>query len=579
MELTNEQIRDVFLASGFTRIEDGMTDLNSCVYQAARALLAAAIPPVEPHEDEARADLLDELEDARLEMGEQNAPWDTAIGHAIDWIRGEREAEPVQPVEPVPSTQVREALAGLVALKDLEERATAINIGSPEGYRRYARLKDDHMKREPAAWRAARAAIASGEGTPSSSWHALGEPDPHDTHYDRERAALAMGYLTDDELANGAYMNYDARPPLHDLLAGKAISPIAWMTAVKDRIRWLSRSLEKALAAPQVPAVPAYTDAIGLAGQEYHARFQHAHPLPAMWRWQELWEAMSGAVAPAPAPAAPPAPPSKWPTQPLKEVQVTLGNGDSAMLKPERAYFDSWAMQELENRLKAAPAPGHCRHEAVHGECECAPEAKACCVSWVAAPAPSASDAPSLSERLQQKCSDWGTYWRAPDAHGVNLSHEQALDLLRDVLGVEVEIAASSPAPVPATSCAICKGNDMDMPCAYPSERFADCPRTKRLNAAAAADRYAAPAPSQEPAGWFEAPYGALTEDQIKQMADRLMVWKLPDNFSPDGGITFKQYHPNVWPVGTNLLTHEQACDMLRFISRAGQADKGGETK
>lgn len=45
-----------------------------------------------------------------------------------------------------------------------------------------------------------------------------------------------------------------------------------------------------------------------------------------------------------------------------------------------------------------------------------------------------------LCGRLQQKCSDWNTYWRAPDAHGVNLNIEQALELLRDALGVEVAI-------------------------------------------------------------------------------------------------------------------------------------------
>jgi hypothetical protein len=47
--------------------------------------------------------------------------------------------------------------------------------------------------------------------------------------------------------------------------------------------------------------------------------------------------------------------------------------------------------------------------------------------------------APTLTQRLQQKCSDWGTYWRAPDAHGVVLTLDQALELLRDALGVEVE--------------------------------------------------------------------------------------------------------------------------------------------
>ena len=53
--------------------------------------------------------------------------------------------------------------------------------------------------------------------------------------------------------------------------------------------------------------------------------------------------------------------------------------------------------------------------------------------------------------RLQMRCCEWGVYWRASDAHGVNLSHEQALELLRDVLGVEVDIAApkepASPTP------------------------------------------------------------------------------------------------------------------------------------
>lgn len=41
-------------------------------------------------------------------------------------------------------------------------------------------------------------------------------------------------------------------------IAGKARLPIAWMTAGKDRIRWLSRSLEKALATP----MPSQQDAI-----------------------------------------------------------------------------------------------------------------------------------------------------------------------------------------------------------------------------------------------------------------------------------------------------------------------------
>lgn len=86
--------------------------------------------------------------------------------------------------------------------------------------------------------------------TPSSQWRANGEPDPHGKHYDCERAALTLGTLTDDELANEAFLNYDTRLSLEDLLHPKPgrHMPIVWMTAVKERIRWLSRALERALA-------------------------------------------------------------------------------------------------------------------------------------------------------------------------------------------------------------------------------------------------------------------------------------------------------------------------------------------
>ena len=84
--------------------------------------------------------------------------------------------------------------------------------------------------------------------TPSSHWSADGKPDPHGKTYDCERAGLWMGNLTDDELANGAFLNYDKPLNVAGILAGTYHPPIAWMTAVKDRIRWLSRSLEKVVA-------------------------------------------------------------------------------------------------------------------------------------------------------------------------------------------------------------------------------------------------------------------------------------------------------------------------------------------
>jgi hypothetical protein len=82
--------------------------------------------------------------------------------------------------------------------------------------------------------------------TPGLRWLADGEPDPHGSLYNRERAALTLGQLSDDELANEAFLNYDRRPPVDKLLAGTAFMPIVYMTAVKDRIRWLSRALATA---------------------------------------------------------------------------------------------------------------------------------------------------------------------------------------------------------------------------------------------------------------------------------------------------------------------------------------------
>lgn len=68
--------------------------------------------------------------------------------------------------------------------------------------------------------------------TPGAKWREAGEPDPHGLRYNRERASLAMGHLTDDELANDVYLHADG------------ISSIAYLTAAKDRIRWLSRQLD-----------------------------------------------------------------------------------------------------------------------------------------------------------------------------------------------------------------------------------------------------------------------------------------------------------------------------------------------
>lgn len=61
-----------------------------------------------------------------------------------------------------------------------------------------------------------------------------------------------------------------------------------------------------------------------------------------------------------------------------------------------------------------------------------------------------------------------------------------------------------------------------------------------------------------------------MTEDQIKRMTERFLMWKLPADFNPDNGISAKRpnYAPNVtWePTGTNLLDYTQAEAMVRHM-------------
>jgi hypothetical protein len=84
--------------------------------------------------------------------------------------------------------------------------------------------------------------------TPSARWAADGLRDPHAGRYACERAALTLGNLTDDELANAVYLHGNEQPSMADLVAGKALSGIVYLTAAKERIRWLSRALTGATA-------------------------------------------------------------------------------------------------------------------------------------------------------------------------------------------------------------------------------------------------------------------------------------------------------------------------------------------
>lgn len=86
--------------------------------------------------------------------------------------------------------------------------------------------------------------------TPSSRWLVNGEEDPHPKLINEERGSLMLGNFTDEELANAIYMHgnpCDAEKTRR-LLKGD-IADIAYLTAGKERIRWLSRHLEAQLKA------------------------------------------------------------------------------------------------------------------------------------------------------------------------------------------------------------------------------------------------------------------------------------------------------------------------------------------
>lgn len=90
-------------------------------------------------------------------------------------------------------------------------------------------------------------------GTPGARWAATGEPDPHGTRYDCERSELAMGNLSDDELANAVFIHGDRNLTFAQMTSGE-LPGSAYLAAAKDRIRWLSRALVAAEALSAQPS-------------------------------------------------------------------------------------------------------------------------------------------------------------------------------------------------------------------------------------------------------------------------------------------------------------------------------------
>jgi len=147
-------------------------------------------------------------------------------------------------------------------LKRLHEKYEEVKLWLSERDRKIEQLEDEKSKdqkttaylQEEIKKLSANVQVLQGrlikyEGTPANRRGDTGESDDFAHYLDRERSDLPLGDYTDDELANAIFMNYDVFPSVEELLSGKAKMPIAYMTAGKERIRWLSRKLAEALAA------------------------------------------------------------------------------------------------------------------------------------------------------------------------------------------------------------------------------------------------------------------------------------------------------------------------------------------
>lgn len=64
-----------------------------------------------------------------------------------------------------------------------------------------------------------------------------------------------------------------------------------------------------------------------------------------------------------------------------------------------------------------------------------------------------------------------------------------------------------------------------------------------------------------------------MSKKLIDRMIDRFLCWELPVDFAPDCGVSFdgrQDYELNknkTWPVGTNLLTADQARQMFEHVT------------
>lgn len=121
--------------------------------------------------------------------------------------------------------------------------------------------------------------------TPGARWASDGQPDPHGRQYECERSALTLGHYTDDELANAVFLHGNEQPSMAALAAGKALPGIAYLTAAKDRIRWLSRSLSNVISSRQPVEEAPSNPLLAVARRNIRQFIEKASFASAMDRW------------------------------------------------------------------------------------------------------------------------------------------------------------------------------------------------------------------------------------------------------------------------------------------------------
>lgn len=160
--------------------------------------------------------------------------------------------------------------------------------------------------------------------------------------------------------------------------------------------------------------------------------------------------------------ASKPAAPEGWKLVPVELTARMRDEADFAMQNhvgddyTESDDFDGWFQPVWSAMLAASPAaPAQSAEPVAYFVNDNAPGLKPHysqiseqfkdhkdVLAFYTAPQPVAQTERALTrEALQQKAIDHGfKYWRAPDAHGVTGTIEQAENLIADLVGVEVEI-------------------------------------------------------------------------------------------------------------------------------------------